>query len=385
MTSVRLVRYADKAGSAVIGSLVAAVCMGLVLIAGPAAADDQRGVLPDGRAFRTDAEGNEIVDYIAELEVSVETLTSRVHSLEDELKAKDRRLSAVEQGRGDTQLVETDLIGGAEREGKGKVLAAGKLVGAPAQCPPAPHCPAAVVCPPVPTPIRCPAAPDCREDIERCEDRLAKAKDELEEQGDKQEEMLAALKDQLEDAQDELEKRKESLADSGTEVGRLKEELESLTKSRDALKIQTAGLQRQLEEAQSHNLQARERTEQARNAIGRGVVYEPSSGNAVVQDELGRARQMAITSVKGRLRTAFNELNGMIAKRDRLFKEYAQTNRSVAVKPRAVVASSGTSMQQVRISIEKVNTMRELAELQRDIASMRTIVQEDLALIDRVR
>ncbi|GEM_PF-5560052 len=44
---------------------------------------EERGRLPDGRAFRTDADGNQVIDYIAELETTVDALTEQVIALED--------------------------------------------------------------------------------------------------------------------------------------------------------------------------------------------------------------------------------------------------------------------------------------------------------------
>jgi DNA repair exonuclease SbcCD ATPase subunit len=53
------------------------------------AEEPKRGTLPDGTPFRTDADGNQIVDYIAELEQAVDQLNRRVFGLEDELKEKE--------------------------------------------------------------------------------------------------------------------------------------------------------------------------------------------------------------------------------------------------------------------------------------------------------
>lgn len=61
-------------------------------------AEKSRGVLPDGRAFRTDADGNQLVDYIAELEVGVETLNRQLESAQEELREKDSALSNCRSG-----------------------------------------------------------------------------------------------------------------------------------------------------------------------------------------------------------------------------------------------------------------------------------------------
>ncbi|MCB0319838.1 MAG: hypothetical protein KDD60_02865 [Bdellovibrionales bacterium] len=45
-----------------------------------------RGRLPDGAAYRTDREGNQLVDYVAELELKNEALERRIHGLEAEVE-----------------------------------------------------------------------------------------------------------------------------------------------------------------------------------------------------------------------------------------------------------------------------------------------------------
>lgn len=52
----------------------------------------ERGRLPDGRAFRTDSNGAEIVDYIAELELINADLKERIIGLENELDERARLL-----------------------------------------------------------------------------------------------------------------------------------------------------------------------------------------------------------------------------------------------------------------------------------------------------
>lgn len=57
-----------------------------------------RGRLPDGRAFRTDVEGNQLVDYIAELEVGIETLNRQLESAQEELRDKETALTICKAG-----------------------------------------------------------------------------------------------------------------------------------------------------------------------------------------------------------------------------------------------------------------------------------------------
>lgn len=74
-----------------------------------------RGTLPDGTPFRTDLDGTQIVDYIAELEVAVEYLKERVVSLEDELIASRTKISRLEskqdlKGKPQPKLFEKELM-----------------------------------------------------------------------------------------------------------------------------------------------------------------------------------------------------------------------------------------------------------------------------------
>lgn len=83
------------------------ICISLSL------ADDTRGRLPDGRAFRTDVQGNEIVDYIAELELSVDSLTRQVRGLESENReSKDVIARLRASGGRDIAVKEKDLVTG---------------------------------------------------------------------------------------------------------------------------------------------------------------------------------------------------------------------------------------------------------------------------------
>ncbi len=81
------------------------------------AEDPSHGKLPDGRAFRVDSEGNEIVDYIAELETTNDSLNRRIHGLESEVEEKQKQLERLQQGGG-RDLVEHDIGAGGTSASK---------------------------------------------------------------------------------------------------------------------------------------------------------------------------------------------------------------------------------------------------------------------------
>lgn len=115
--------------------------------------ESSRGRLADGRAFRTDAQGNQLVDYIAELELSVEQLKRRVNGLEFELSEKQTALDRVAAGKGESKVVaERDLFKGKELKPEAPVAGTSgftspqpkeraSLEALAATCPEQPKCP----------------------------------------------------------------------------------------------------------------------------------------------------------------------------------------------------------------------------------------------------
>ncbi|HQH27987.1 MAG TPA: hypothetical protein PLP17_11370, partial [Oligoflexia bacterium] len=71
------------------------------------------GRMPDGRAYRIDAEGYRIVDRLAELEVTADDLERQVDALENQLADKEKALTRLREGRGEdpAKVIESSLIG----------------------------------------------------------------------------------------------------------------------------------------------------------------------------------------------------------------------------------------------------------------------------------
>jgi predicted metal-binding transcription factor (methanogenesis marker protein 9) len=56
-------------------------------------AENQVGRLPDGKAFRVDEQGTEVVDHLAELELQNQTLQTQLQALENDLTAKEETIA----------------------------------------------------------------------------------------------------------------------------------------------------------------------------------------------------------------------------------------------------------------------------------------------------
>ncbi|MCB0318635.1 MAG: hypothetical protein KDD56_07745 [Bdellovibrionales bacterium] len=91
----------------------------MLALSGISVAEDtaKRGRLPDGRAYRVDAAGNELVDYIAELEVTNDALKQRIIGLEDEVKEKVEAIDRIkETGEINPQVEERNLLAVGNQE-----------------------------------------------------------------------------------------------------------------------------------------------------------------------------------------------------------------------------------------------------------------------------
>lgn len=99
---------------AVLSTVLAAFLLAIPYVAlSEDESEPSRGRLADGRAFRTDAQGNQLVDYIAELEMSVEQLNRKVNGLEFEVAEKQKQVDRLQsQGISDRKLAERDLLNG---------------------------------------------------------------------------------------------------------------------------------------------------------------------------------------------------------------------------------------------------------------------------------
>lgn len=151
--------------------------------------EQSRGRLPDGRAFRTDVEGNQLVDYIAELEVTVEDQNRRIQGLELEVEGKTLQNDPDRERRIGEGLTERDLLGGKQR--------GATIIGTdPARQRSLQH----------------PAAMDCQEELSQVNDLLSRTKLELEDEQKTSAPDCVALQGTVQSLERELELARKELA-----------------------------------------------------------------------------------------------------------------------------------------------------------------------------
>lgn len=307
----------------------------LVSFSALAEGEPLRGRLPDGRAFRTDAQGVQIVDYIAELELSIDALNRKIEGLENELEHAERGDCSADAA---PKVQERDLLGGS------------------IACPPC-NCPTVVNdCPPV----VCPPAPQ----IGNCVDNSA----ELE--AAKRE--IAALRAAPQPAdcsaiQAALDNERSKNVECANSLGQARYELEQKKEDNSAAVIKAkdteiATLRAKIQELQSIS---------SRTSV---------SGRVPSAD---RAR--ALTMVRSEIQTEYNRVQRAISQRAGKYQQYSKkANSNVSFKLSALRSSSGKTLSQIKQELQTSNDMRELSSLKGDLRSIQAKVNDDILLIDRM-
>ena len=395
-----------KSALSTFASYVAAI---VLFIGGNQLLAQDRGVLPDGRAFRTDSEGTVLVDYIAELEVQVETLNSKVNSLEDEISQKERQINSLKVGQKEPTLLERDL--GDNGASKGKVLAAGKLG---ADAPQAASCPKTICPTAAVSTVSCPVK-ECKptdtsaitNDLSRCKSQLEvaliegrKIQTQLKEGLSGKESEKLALSASLDELKADLASKDSKLAELNTKLVKADQEKELLGKESNNLKAQleivNARLARSQEQIEQQKAAYSTRESSSRpfdNSRGVTLASPNISTSSKIasatigakpQLELASARDRALASVRGNLKTSINQLNGLIQRRDQLFKQHSSSNKAVKLSPQPLTSPSGLTPQQIAREIEKAASMKRLSDLQRDIGYIKQNVEQDIADVERL-
>lgn len=346
-------------------SLHAAVALSVAFSLLPAilcAEDEERGRLADGRAFRTDGEGNQLVDYIAELEVTAEALQTQVQGLESELKEKIAKISVLEgqQGcskplaeRALTTTPETADLGRCETE-RSRISQLDALL------------------------------ESTREDlsIERqiSVKRLEEAKRtelSLRSEIEERTKSLESLTGELKLAQGELQNLQKQLSAQPLAVVRA----QVIPEARAALKPETIAPEVAIQPVTERSTDTQ--------AVGLANPLTVTTSEAQVPGTsataLIQARGKAVEVVRSRMRTEINQLKGLIASRDQAFRNYNRSATSVSFRPQPVVSESGMSLAEIERRLVASSTVSEVARLGRDIAQIRARMNEDIALLKRMR
>ena len=327
----------------------------LIFASAVTAEDPTRGRLPDGRAFRTDTSGNVIADYIAELELSVESLNRRVHGLEYEVEQKQNIIDQFKRrGKRIPKVAERDLIGSGTKSDWSRADTTQI------------------------NPVTTTIASGCssyEEKILNIQRELDIAKIALEGEQGKSKENETYYRGSVEDLQRRISSLEQRLSAAQNQITntslKLTETEAALNKTRMTLE-QTEGNYKQLK-ANYDELKATPGKTQIITTSG-------STRASLSQDE-----RNAIDSQRGNIRTELNRLRGEIQKRDSLFKKYRSAGHSVSLQPSRLITTSKRTPKIIAQRISSATRVQQLNSLRRDIKQLENIVKEDIALVQRMQ
>jgi len=344
-----------------------------------ALAEPERGRLADGRAFRTDVEGTQIIDYIAELELSVEALQRRVYGLENEVEEKDRTILRLRDRGGsgiDEGVRERDILarsaGGSQQQPTS--VAGGSN------------------CAELEDELRAEFARsqdlhrrqvrDLEQSLEHSKRQILSMEISLSEQADRFEALEANFEGRLAKVQNQLlateEARKVAAEEVSVEAQRRRElrtEREQLAAELERARQESARASQRVATQAASSLPERQPTVTARTAT-------PSTA---MQSSRTAAQRAAVDSLRGNLNREHGQLSRLHQQRAELFQQYGSQNRSgLVVRPQSAVSRRGWDINEVQRRINSADTVQELAILQREIREIEQKLREDISLVSRL-
>jgi len=313
--------------------------LGLTLISSVAvfaeSTEADRGRLPDGRAFRTDQEGNQLVDYIAELELAKEGLEGRVFRLQDQVRERDSQLGKVQ------------------------------VKSEPVMCPRL-ECPV-TSCPPV----FCPRVEQAVLNCPTCETE--------------QQEVLALNKKitRIMTENSEIETEKSSVVE---ELGTCQAQSSQFESTSVSLKDSLDDLRKALADRDGSLQVARAQVSQLRQEQQRFVALR-AEGNSDSRASLSSATatsstlsNSALAAAKAQLVARLSEIKSQARARDEQFLRIDQRGKSLQVRPAALKTRSGFELKVADDAIKNAVGFRSLSDVSRELDTLSRIVSDDIRL-----
>ena len=340
----------------------------LILVSNVNSEDPEKGRLPDGRAYRTDPQGVQLVDYIAELELSIDELKRRVHGLQYEVEEKEDIINALKRNGGEEPKVrETDLLLKRKAE---EVLAAPM-----AEC--------GIIQKQAENKIQ-----SLEKEVSNLRSRLNSNEYELVKYRD----MLASKKTNQATDNNLMGQVKGKLA---VERTRSVELVQALDKAQKDLEMQRAANEKLKSEVQLvknddiatiNDLKSKKAKLEQQLSELQEKIEESDRQSDMDRASLSQASLLQIQTAKSELKTLFNRVRGMNFERDRRYglMQQASSNR-VSVKLSALRSRRGLTLDQVSRQINSISLLDEAARLKGDLKEIQLLIKQDLVLLGRIQ
>lgn len=330
--------------------LLQAVGFCLVIGASPVFAQESaRGRLADGRAFRTDSQGIQLVDQVAELQVTVDTLKRQLEASENEVALKNSLI--------------TEMQASSQQ--------AGNL-----NCPPQPH----LLCPEMIA-----GHGDNQEIHQAIVEELQKS------QAEALSKVEARAQSEITAIKADLEKARSLTQETAAQADRtraqsdkvLEERYKELSVLRAKLKIADEQI------ALYKSLNANSGADSARASVslpvarGSAHMHVVDSGQPAIEDEK-RVRGQAAAAFKKNLKDDLAKVREMLRERDTLFQDHAGPGHELQIRPSLIQTSQNRTIDQLEKDIDAESSLGMLGLMSREVREMKEKISDDVALIRRV-
>ncbi|MCO6429308.1 MAG: hypothetical protein J5J00_00480 [Deltaproteobacteria bacterium] len=315
------------------------LCFGIIaalLFQLPAARaeDDARGRLPDGRAYRTDEDGVQLVDYVAELELTIESLQRQVQGLESEARERQAVMASLQKSGQAPRLSEKDIPSkSAEGSSSAAALAAKQ---------------------------------ECERRVTACEGRLDDQKTDYDVK-------LASMQKTLGEAQSEISSLKSILEKKQQEIEALQVKLEAAESQEKTVVVSSAG---PASASQSRSLVTQDRL------VAPAVAIAPESAPRIPAN-LEQTRSNAVRALSARILRDVTSLESLLASRNALYQKYTRQAPGAELNP-----EDSSSVQQkiaeLRSRVRAAVMVHELSDIRSDINIVRGQLQQEIAMMRRV-
>ncbi|MCB9030693.1 MAG: hypothetical protein H6619_06535 [Deltaproteobacteria bacterium] len=294
----------------------------------------EKGSLVDGTPFRVDAEGTQIIDYVAQLEQSVDHLKDRVYALEMDLESRQLTIDKLKSGKYECNdeikarpiIAEKSLIDPEVLKSKEYAALEGEVL-------------------------------RLNDDLRLREQRIS----ELEKQ------LLATAPDlatpfneaDSTDPQDELLTLDAQIAKRKQELALVEDKIQQVAKSG----LSKEELQRRVQQS----IKAQQMRDQERRAA------------------FASKRLRAFENARETLQDDLKRLNPMVKEREALYAEYQKVSSSgVKFELSALETERGNSIASLSKKLSSIASPAELAFYKQEISQLRSKLREDIALIKRL-
>lgn len=330
-------------------NLLASFSLLCFLLVSSSFAEPERGRLPDGRAYRTTSDGSEVVDYIAELEVSVDSLKRRINGLEYELEASQKKVERLTKSGGrDSGFAERDLVASKSPE-----------TSFPERLDPATGA-----------------------ELQACRESLNQLKQKMEVAFVERSRVSATHESGQEDLASRVALLEQQLADARGVETQLRDDLAIQQQSVNTL---TTQLSVQREKAQK-NTQSRSAVEselaEQQNVSERASL---SSKVMALQQSPGVPALRAIDILRKDLLSEVKSVESLVTTRDKLFSAYHESKKpALAIKAQTAQSQRGFSLSRISQALRSADSMNELTRWRRDLREIERKMNDDVALIRRM-